>query len=338
MRRGRPPHPDVLTPREWEVLDLLREGLSNDEIASRLGISYNGARYHVAEILSKLGVASREEAAAWSPEDVRRKRFAGVVALPLLLHRLRVSGALKLLGVFVLGGVAILVGLFAAGVIVTRSPRRAAPGGAAIATVAPTPDFPLVMLRGPYMVHPAGTANPMPSKEIDIGLTPDEYGQPVDSVEAARTSSLFPTKLPDGDSVVGATSDGKPSELYLHLTLSTPDGSVEIVRQRPNEMPIDVTYDPSVYEQQLFIAGVGPGTALAPTAGPRRPAGDCSSFRGRDRHEHLWCGAEPELGLDVCQTLQGRERPRPLDVAAAADAHDSGTAYVESPASRDLAT
>ena len=42
-KRGRPKHPDILTPREWEVLALLREGFSNDKIAQRLGISLAGA-------------------------------------------------------------------------------------------------------------------------------------------------------------------------------------------------------------------------------------------------------------------------------------------------------
>lgn len=66
-RRGRPPHPDILTPREWEVLGLLREGSSNDEIAERLGISLSGAKWRVSEILSKLGAGGREEAPSWSP-------------------------------------------------------------------------------------------------------------------------------------------------------------------------------------------------------------------------------------------------------------------------------
>ncbi len=57
-------HPDELTPREREVFDLLRLGLTNEEIAERLGISLDGAKYHVSQILSKLGVSSREEAAA----------------------------------------------------------------------------------------------------------------------------------------------------------------------------------------------------------------------------------------------------------------------------------
>ncbi|MCH7697520.1 MAG: PD40 domain-containing protein [Chloroflexi bacterium] len=70
-KRGRPPHPDILTPREWEVLALLRRGLSNPEIAERLGISRDGAKYHVSEILGKLGLESREQAARWQSEEAR---------------------------------------------------------------------------------------------------------------------------------------------------------------------------------------------------------------------------------------------------------------------------
>jgi DNA-binding CsgD family transcriptional regulator len=82
-KRGRPPHPDILTPREWEVLALLREGLSNAEIGEQLGITERGARYHVSEILSKLGVASREEAATWKPEDARRPWWARLLLVPV---------------------------------------------------------------------------------------------------------------------------------------------------------------------------------------------------------------------------------------------------------------
>src|SRR5213594_215922 len=58
---------DALTARESEVLDLIRRGLTNEEIAHRLDISLHGAKYHVSQILSKLGVATREEAAlAWA--------------------------------------------------------------------------------------------------------------------------------------------------------------------------------------------------------------------------------------------------------------------------------
>jgi DNA-binding NarL/FixJ family response regulator len=53
-----------LTSREAEVLDLLREGLTNGEIGSRLFISAKTAEHHVSRILTKLGVRTRAEAAA----------------------------------------------------------------------------------------------------------------------------------------------------------------------------------------------------------------------------------------------------------------------------------
>jgi DNA-binding CsgD family transcriptional regulator len=71
VRRGRPRHDDILTPREWEVLELLRDGLSNEAIAARLGVSLDTAKYHVSEILGKLGVSSREEASRWRGEPRR---------------------------------------------------------------------------------------------------------------------------------------------------------------------------------------------------------------------------------------------------------------------------
>src|SRR3990172_11931053 len=92
-RRGRPPYPDILTPREWEVLALLREGLSNEQIAQRLEITERTARYHVSEILGKLSVSTRQEAAAWQPEE-RRPWWAIALWRPLRGHWLpsRVGG------------------------------------------------------------------------------------------------------------------------------------------------------------------------------------------------------------------------------------------------------
>jgi DNA-binding NarL/FixJ family response regulator len=63
-----------LTSREREVLELLREGLSNRTIADRLFISPKTAEHHVGRVLGKLGLRSRAEAAAYA---VRGGRGSG---------------------------------------------------------------------------------------------------------------------------------------------------------------------------------------------------------------------------------------------------------------------
>ena len=59
--------PDAeLTPRELEALRLLGAGKSNKEIAAELQISERTARTHVSNILGKLGLTSRTQAALWA--------------------------------------------------------------------------------------------------------------------------------------------------------------------------------------------------------------------------------------------------------------------------------
>jgi ATP/maltotriose-dependent transcriptional regulator MalT len=55
-----------LTQRESEVLELIAQGLTNREIAQRLVISPKTTEHHVSQILSKLGLRSRTEAAAFA--------------------------------------------------------------------------------------------------------------------------------------------------------------------------------------------------------------------------------------------------------------------------------
>ncbi len=61
-----PPGPDLLTPREAEVLELLQQGRTNAEIAKRLSIGVETVRTHAGNIYRKLGISSRRELAKLS--------------------------------------------------------------------------------------------------------------------------------------------------------------------------------------------------------------------------------------------------------------------------------
>ena len=50
-----------LTKREQEILELIKKRLSNKEIGSRLNISTRTAKWHVSNVIRKMGVASRWE-------------------------------------------------------------------------------------------------------------------------------------------------------------------------------------------------------------------------------------------------------------------------------------
>src|SRR5688500_469262 len=65
---------ETLTPRETEVLELLAEGLPNRAIATRLMISEQTVKFHVASISGKLGAANRTDA-------VRRAVRRGLITL-----------------------------------------------------------------------------------------------------------------------------------------------------------------------------------------------------------------------------------------------------------------
>jgi DNA-binding CsgD family transcriptional regulator len=95
MRRGRPKHDDILTPREWDVLALIVEGLTNEQITQRLAISENTAKYHVAEILSKLEVPDLTAVRDWYDSGARRpaRRAGWLGGLWEFLRDIRESGS-----------------------------------------------------------------------------------------------------------------------------------------------------------------------------------------------------------------------------------------------------
>ena len=76
-KRGRPPHNDVLTPAEWRVVEAVRHGMSNVEIAARRGISADAVKYHLANVLQKLSL----------PNRLALRRWNGVARGSALSHR-----------------------------------------------------------------------------------------------------------------------------------------------------------------------------------------------------------------------------------------------------------
>ena len=97
---------DSLTPRERDVLRLVAKGKTNWQIAEELGMTFASVKWYVSEVISKLGVTSREEAAAvWHAQSgvtrhLRRSMHALAGTLGLKL-------ALGLTGVACAGGLTV---------------------------------------------------------------------------------------------------------------------------------------------------------------------------------------------------------------------------------------
>jgi DNA-binding CsgD family transcriptional regulator len=122
---GSPEEPGpILTPREWQVLELLRRGFADHQVAQVLGISEGEARRHASSLLSKLSL-SREQVGGWQP--VQPPTPASLpTARP---HRPHVPAALKFaagaLGVIIIAA----VGAVALALLTGDNDRATAPNG-----------------------------------------------------------------------------------------------------------------------------------------------------------------------------------------------------------------
>lgn len=157
MRARRPPtSTENWTPRQREVLDLLAQGRSNAEIAEHLGVSLDGAKWHVREIMGRLGVESREDAADyWRKENGLPARLRRrVVVIPML----RLGWPAAAIPVGLLLVVAVAVGTIVA--LRGNDPPRTGPGAETPrATAHATPS-------------PAATTSTNPPTETPLPLNP----------------------------------------------------------------------------------------------------------------------------------------------------------------------
>jgi DNA-binding CsgD family transcriptional regulator/dipeptidyl aminopeptidase/acylaminoacyl peptidase len=99
-------HPEW-TPRQREVLDLLARGYTNPQIAVALGVTLDGAKWHVREVLTKLGASNREEAAEWWRQE-RSLRARVVKPLRGLAVLTASRGVLLVLGAVAVGVVVVV--------------------------------------------------------------------------------------------------------------------------------------------------------------------------------------------------------------------------------------
>ncbi len=101
-----------LTKRQRQVLDLVAQGYTNAQIAEHLGVSLDGAKWHVREILSRLAVESREDAAEiWSRERGvagRARSLRGYLGIPLAARVAVAGGAVAVGAAFVAAIVLVL--------------------------------------------------------------------------------------------------------------------------------------------------------------------------------------------------------------------------------------
>lgn len=211
-----------LTPREEEVLALLRLHLTNREIAERLGISLQGVKRYVSAIIAKLGVRNRYEAAAW-PE--KPPWWVGALAPPALLWR-RAIAALPFTGssaaatvsaallVVALGGLGFMALLLARGggdigPAITNADDTLHAGGTPSAEGTPLA----------ISSSPEAPGTPLPAGTPDLALPRTPHPAP-----AAYSQQPTPAVTPPSPAQHGVLGMSSPSA--EHACAVTAEGSV----------------------------------------------------------------------------------------------------------------
>ncbi|MCC7362984.1 MAG: helix-turn-helix transcriptional regulator [Dehalococcoidia bacterium] len=198
MARTAPsPGLDELTAKQREVLRMIAAGRTNPEIATALGVTIDGAKWHVREILSKLSVPTREEAAAiWREEHsagARLQRAARAATSGAVVRWALAAGGAAL-------GLAAIVAL-----VLAISEREDSTPIAVDPSSSPTP--------------PASTATPVP--DTPAPATPTPATATATPVPAGGRRLVFTPTSGPCDTPFTATAEGFEPGAEVHLSLAT---------------------------------------------------------------------------------------------------------------------
>ena len=197
--------PLSLTPRQQEVIRLMGRGLTNGQIADDLGITLDGAKFHVGEIIQKLGANSREEAVEiWMNRPHRWQ-------LPTAAAFLKFGAAAIVAGVG-LGGVIVWAALLHSG-------SSDDPGSA---VAAPNLNTPTTVSGG--TVIPGVTALPT---RADANLVPCPPAAPTTPLPNGSAVDWVDFVIFDGVSYLGGGWT-RPARIIDTASLGEPYGRVQV--------------------------------------------------------------------------------------------------------------
>lgn len=245
------------TPRQREVLDLLVKGCTNREIAERLGISLDGAKWHVSEIITRLGVESRDEAAEyWRHQNGLRMRFMRMASFVTSTTMKWAAGAAAVVVVVAVSAMVIFA-LHESGDEGTEH------GGSGVET------------PGTTVATPSPGTTATPTAPPPIRTVPNPTGKVIAGVQVSGFVFGTPGSLPVPLSVIvekGCYQCDGPSSAFERVTLDASGKlKVEELYKPTNGYILGSYWDPAGREHYLSICsrgycgGVGQVTADAQT-------------------------------------------------------------------------
>lgn len=235
------------TPRQRQVLDLLVRGYTNGQIAEELGISLDGAKWHVSEIITRLGVDSRDEAAEyWRHQNGLRMRFTRILRALFSPAALKVAGGSAALVSMVIATVVVAAALRQAGNETSEPPAANPPGDTA----------------GPGDGVGPGTNPGGPPANPGTGTTPlNTTGEVVMGIDVVRVSIGQPARPAPGATYFVEKGcwqcDGQPTA-YERVVVD-PNGGVtneEIFRASSGYI-IGGRFDPAGKEHYISVCSQG---------------------------------------------------------------------------------